>query len=123
MNSPLDLFASVYNGVLTVLWFTPLLILYGTVFVCTFGPVVWLMIIVPPWSSVIHPMLGQVTVVDQHSSSMFGIRLFGLLVALHFFRHEVDRFTTGDPLSRRSMWIQYGGLAVAIPPFVATYFL
>lgn len=121
MNSPLDFFAAVYNGIVTVLWFLPLLILYGAVFVYSFGSALWLIIIVPPWSSVIHPMLGQSHVVDQHSISMFCLRFFGLLVAMYFFLIDVRRSAGGDTLSRRSMWLQYAGMVVAIPQFVLTY--
>lgn len=121
MNSLLDLLAASYNGIITCVWFLPPLLLYATVFVCTFGPVVWLIIIVPPWSSVIHPMLGQVTIVDQHSVGMFCVRSVGLLVALQFLQLEANRAATGDRLARRSMWIQLVGMLLAIPPFIKTY--
>ena len=87
-----------------------------------FGTAIWLMIIVPPWSSVIHPMLGQVSVVSQQSPTMFGIRFFGLLVGMYFFHVEAKRYIGGDPISRRSVYFQWFGMASAFPPFLLTYF-
>lgn len=105
-----------------VLGFAPITIFLAVIFARIFGAALWLMIIVPPWSSVIHPLLGQTNLVDQKSLVMFDLRLFGLGTALYFFIRASNRFLVHNRLDRRDMWFQCGGVAIAIPPFLKTYY-